>query len=70
MDLDVTSPEQLNRRLFLKQLAVNLSNSERRILFRAQNVRIYMLLLLLILQYDSTSLSDSLFIVYVRPGCS
>ncbi|KAJ9169916.1 hypothetical protein P3X46_018059 [Hevea brasiliensis] len=38
MDLDVTSPKQLNRRLFLKQLAVDLCNSERRILFRAQNV--------------------------------
>ncbi|KAF2292464.1 hypothetical protein GH714_023100 [Hevea brasiliensis] len=40
MDLDVTSPKQLNRRLFLKQLAVDLCNSERRILFRAQNVRL------------------------------
>ncbi|KAF5726536.1 ribulose-1 5 bisphosphate carboxylase/oxygenase [Tripterygium wilfordii] len=38
MDLDVTSPKQLNRRLFLKQLAVDLCNSERRILFRAQSV--------------------------------
>ncbi|KDP29954.1 hypothetical protein JCGZ_18523 [Jatropha curcas] len=38
MDLDVTSPKQLNRRVFLKQLAVDLCNSERRILFRAQNV--------------------------------
>ncbi|EEF30179.1 ribulose-1,5 bisphosphate carboxylase/oxygenase large subunit N-methyltransferase, chloroplastic [Ricinus communis] len=38
MDLDVTSPKQLNRRLFLKQLAVDLCNSEQRILFRAQNV--------------------------------
>lgn len=38
MDLDVTSPKQLNRRLFLKQLAVDLSNTERRILFRAQYV--------------------------------
>lgn len=39
LDLDVTSPKQLNRRLFLKQLAVDLCNSERRILFRAQYVR-------------------------------
>ena len=39
MDLDVTSPKQLNRRLFLKQLAVDLCTSERRILFRAQYVR-------------------------------
>lgn len=38
MDLDVTSPKQLNRRLFLKQLAVDLCSSERRILFRAQYV--------------------------------
>ncbi|KAJ6319405.1 hypothetical protein OIU78_014928 [Salix suchowensis] len=38
MDLDVTSPKQLNRRLFLKQLAVDLCNSESRILFRAQYV--------------------------------
>ncbi|GAB2215101.1 hypothetical protein Drorol1_Dr00019476 [Drosera rotundifolia] len=38
MDLDVTSPKQLNRRLFLKQLAVDLSNSERRILYRAQYI--------------------------------
>ncbi|KAB2610732.1 ribulose-1,5 bisphosphate carboxylase/oxygenase large subunit N-methyltransferase [Pyrus ussuriensis x Pyrus communis] len=38
MDLDVTSPKQLNRRLFLKQLAVDLSTSERRILFRAQYI--------------------------------
>lgn len=40
LDLDVTSPKQLNRRLFLKQLAVDLCNSERRILFRAQYVRL------------------------------
>ena len=39
MDLDVTSPKQLNRRLFLKQLAVDLCTSERKILFRAQYVR-------------------------------
>lgn len=39
MDLDVTSPKQLNRRLFLKQLAVDLCTSERRILFRTQYVR-------------------------------
>ncbi|XP_065861349.1 ribulose-1,5 bisphosphate carboxylase/oxygenase large subunit N-methyltransferase, chloroplastic [Euphorbia lathyris] len=38
MDLDIASPKQLNRRLFLKQLAVDLCNSERRILYRAQNV--------------------------------
>ncbi|XP_062009237.1 ribulose-1,5 bisphosphate carboxylase/oxygenase large subunit N-methyltransferase, chloroplastic [Rosa rugosa] len=38
MDLDVTSPKQLNRRLFLKQLAVDLSTSEQRILFRAQYI--------------------------------
>ncbi|XP_027343817.1 histone-lysine N-methyltransferase setd3 isoform X2 [Abrus precatorius] len=38
LDLDVTSPKQLNRRLFLKQLAVDLCNSERRILFRAQYI--------------------------------
>lgn len=38
MDLDVTSPKQLNRRLFLKQLAVDLCTSERRILFRAQYI--------------------------------
>lgn len=39
MDLDVTSPKQLNRRVFLKQLAVDLCTSEQRILFRAQYVR-------------------------------
>ncbi|XVE72577.1 hypothetical protein DITRI_Ditri11bG0049400 [Diplodiscus trichospermus] len=38
MDLDVTSPKQLNRRLFLKQLAVDLCTSEQRILFRAQYI--------------------------------
>lgn len=38
MDLDVTSPKQLNRKLFLKQLAVDLCTSERRILFRAQYI--------------------------------
>ncbi|GAV68451.1 SET domain-containing protein/Rubis-subs-bind domain-containing protein [Cephalotus follicularis] len=37
-DLDVTSPKQLNRRVFLKQLAVDLCSSERRILFRAQYI--------------------------------
>lgn len=39
MDLDITSPKQLNRKAFLKQLAVDLSTSERRILYRAQYVR-------------------------------
>ncbi|XP_057955305.1 ribulose-1,5 bisphosphate carboxylase/oxygenase large subunit N-methyltransferase, chloroplastic isoform X3 [Malania oleifera] len=38
MDLDVTSPKQLNRKLFLKQLAVDLCTSERRILFRTQYI--------------------------------
>lgn len=38
MDLDITSPKQLNRKVFLKQLAVDLCNSEQRILFRAQYV--------------------------------
>ncbi|GKD59060.1 ribulose-1,5-bisphosphate carboxylase/oxygenase large subunit N-methyltransferase, chloroplastic [Tanacetum coccineum] len=38
MDLDITSPKQLNRKLFLKQLAVDLCNSEQRILFRAQYI--------------------------------
>ncbi|XP_010524627.1 PREDICTED: ribulose-1,5 bisphosphate carboxylase/oxygenase large subunit N-methyltransferase, chloroplastic [Tarenaya hassleriana] len=38
MDLDITSPKQLNRRVFLKQLAVDLCNSERRILYRAQYI--------------------------------
>ncbi|CAM8978763.1 unnamed protein product [Rhodiola kirilowii] len=38
MDLDVTSPKQLNRRLFLKQLAVDLCTSEQRILFRSQYI--------------------------------
>ncbi|WJX33209.1 [histone H3]-lysine(4) N-trimethyltransferase [Trifolium repens] len=38
LDLDVTSPKQLNRRLFLKQLAVDLCTSERRILYRAQYI--------------------------------
>ncbi|KAI4324605.1 hypothetical protein MLD38_030076 [Melastoma candidum] len=38
MDLDVTSPKQLNRRVFLKQLAVDLCTSERRILFRTQYI--------------------------------
>ncbi|CAI9089842.1 OLC1v1024489C2 [Oldenlandia corymbosa var. corymbosa] len=40
MDLDVTNPKLLNRKLFLKQLAVDLCTSEQRILFRAQYVRI------------------------------
>lgn len=39
MDLDVTNPKLLNRKVFLKQLAVDLSTSERRMLFRAQYVR-------------------------------
>lgn len=34
----MTNPKFLNRKLFLKQLAVDLCNSERRILFRAQYV--------------------------------
>ncbi|KAI3769522.1 hypothetical protein L6452_00628 [Arctium lappa] len=38
MDLDITSPKQLNRKVFLKQLAVDLCNSEQRILFRAQYI--------------------------------
>ncbi|CAK9151855.1 unnamed protein product [Ilex paraguariensis] len=38
MDLDVTSPKQLNRKLFLKQLAVDLCTSEQRILFRSQYI--------------------------------
>ncbi|XP_054798766.1 ribulose-1,5 bisphosphate carboxylase/oxygenase large subunit N-methyltransferase, chloroplastic [Prosopis cineraria] len=38
LDLDVTSPKLLNRRLFLKQLAVDLCISEQRILFRAQYI--------------------------------
>ncbi|XP_042478929.1 ribulose-1,5 bisphosphate carboxylase/oxygenase large subunit N-methyltransferase, chloroplastic isoform X2 [Macadamia integrifolia] len=38
IDLDVTSPKQLNRKLFLKQLAVDLCTSERRILFRTQYI--------------------------------
>lgn len=38
MDLDVTSPKQLNRKLFLKQLAVDICTSERRILFRSQYI--------------------------------
>ncbi|KAJ8532642.1 hypothetical protein K7X08_012565 [Anisodus acutangulus] len=38
MDLDVTNPKQLNRRVFLKQLAVDLCTSERRILFRSQYI--------------------------------
>lgn len=38
MDLDVTNPKLLNRKVFLKQLAVDLCTSERRMLFRAQYV--------------------------------
>ncbi|KAK9152374.1 hypothetical protein Syun_010683 [Stephania yunnanensis] len=38
LDLDVTSPKQINRKLFLKQLAMDLCNSERRILFRSQYI--------------------------------
>ncbi|KAK4713973.1 hypothetical protein R3W88_019880 [Solanum pinnatisectum] len=38
MDLDVTNPKQLNRRVFLKQLAVDLCTSERRILYRSQYI--------------------------------
>ncbi|PSS16073.1 Ribulose-1,5 bisphosphate carboxylase/oxygenase large subunit N-methyltransferase [Actinidia chinensis var. chinensis] len=38
MDLDVTSPKQLNRKLFLKQLAVDLCTSEQRILYRSQYI--------------------------------
>ncbi|VFQ60523.1 unnamed protein product [Cuscuta campestris] len=38
MDLDVTNPQQLNRRVFLKQLAMDLCTSERRILYRAQYI--------------------------------
>ncbi|PWA63050.1 rubisco methyltransferase family protein [Artemisia annua] len=38
MDLDITSPKQLNRKVFLKQLAVDLCNSEQRILFRTQYI--------------------------------
>ncbi|KAI3809686.1 hypothetical protein L1987_19284 [Smallanthus sonchifolius] len=38
MDLDITSPKLLNRKVFLKQLAVDLCNSEQRILFRAQYI--------------------------------
>ncbi|GAB2285171.1 hypothetical protein Dimus_019623 [Dionaea muscipula] len=38
MDLDVTSPKQLSRKLFLKQLAVDLCTSERRILYRTQYI--------------------------------
>ncbi|XP_051152044.1 ribulose-1,5 bisphosphate carboxylase/oxygenase large subunit N-methyltransferase, chloroplastic [Andrographis paniculata] len=38
MDLDVTSPKLLNRKVFLKQLAMDLCTSERRILYRAQSI--------------------------------
>lgn len=38
MDLDVTNPKILNRKVFLKQLAVDLCTSEQRILFRAQYI--------------------------------
>ena len=40
MDLDVTNPKLLNRKVFLKQLAVDLCTSERRMLFRAQYVSV------------------------------
>ncbi|TYJ21367.1 hypothetical protein E1A91_A08G059300v1 [Gossypium mustelinum] len=36
MDLDITSQEQQNRGVFLKQLAVDLCTSEQKILYRAQ----------------------------------
>ncbi|KAF6169162.1 hypothetical protein GIB67_038659 [Kingdonia uniflora] len=38
IDLDVTSPSQINQKLFLKQLAVDLCTSEQRILFRTQYI--------------------------------
>ncbi|KAL1560945.1 [histone H3]-lysine(4) N-trimethyltransferase [Salvia divinorum] len=38
VDLDVTNPKLLNRKVFLKQLAVDLCSSERRMLFRAQYI--------------------------------
>ncbi|KAI5660639.1 hypothetical protein M9H77_19962 [Catharanthus roseus] len=38
MDLDVTNPKLLNRKVFLKQLAVDLCTSEQRILFRTQYI--------------------------------
>ncbi|XP_010252799.1 PREDICTED: histone-lysine N-methyltransferase setd3 [Nelumbo nucifera] len=38
IDIDVASPKQVNRKLFLKQLAVDLCTSERRILFRTQYI--------------------------------
>lgn len=62
MDLDVTSPKQLNRRVFLKQLAVDLCTSERRILFRAQYVRIY----LVISKNYTTDSSDVVFLCWMQ----
>ncbi|KAF6166449.1 hypothetical protein GIB67_038186 [Kingdonia uniflora] len=38
IDLDVTSLSQINRKLFLKQLAVDLCTYEQRILFRTQYI--------------------------------
>lgn len=38
MDLDITNPKLINRKLFLKQLAVDLCTSEQKILFRAQYI--------------------------------
>ncbi|KAJ8637092.1 hypothetical protein MRB53_011359 [Persea americana] len=38
LDVVVTSPKQANRKLLLKQLAIDLCTSERRILFRAQYI--------------------------------
>ncbi|KAG9448581.1 hypothetical protein H6P81_008546 [Aristolochia fimbriata] len=38
LDLGATSPEQVNRKLLLRQLAVDLCTSERRILFRSQYI--------------------------------
>ncbi|XP_058115298.1 ribulose-1,5 bisphosphate carboxylase/oxygenase large subunit N-methyltransferase, chloroplastic [Magnolia sinica] len=38
VDSDVTSPKQVNRKLLLKQLAIDLCTSERRILFRTQYI--------------------------------
>eukprot|EP00262_Sarcandra_glabra_P006874 TRINITY_DN19435_c0_g1_i1.p1 TRINITY_DN19435_c0_g1~~TRINITY_DN19435_c0_g1_i1.p1 ORF type:complete len:517 (-),score=65.01 TRINITY_DN19435_c0_g1_i1:471-1979(-) len=38
LDLVMTSPKQVNRKLLLKQLSIDLCNSERRILFRSQYI--------------------------------
>ncbi|XP_068644007.1 ribulose-1,5 bisphosphate carboxylase/oxygenase large subunit N-methyltransferase, chloroplastic [Aristolochia californica] len=38
LDLGVTSPKQVNRKLLLRQLAIDLCTSERRILFRSQYI--------------------------------